>query len=208
MRRWAAGLGILLFALLGMPHRSEAGLIELIWEMSGPRMLGAGFGCTYTLKGEREDCRLASLLHGGKARQAVTRSDPHGPLVFVGGSYFFSTGHDSKTQEYDWFGTHMLAVEPGLKFRSKVRSGTNIRVSHGAGVSYDFLFGQPFRRFTKLGFTLTPIELEYKRVAVGFIVRIYPDGFKDDEFRSGRRVDHDGPSERLYGVSATLIFGQ
>ena len=74
-----------------------------------------------------------------------------------------STG---ETVDYKFFHEHMLAVSPALVVQSaKWREFT---IHHGAGVLYNFLFGQDFRRFDKFAFTITPIDFAVGRVSGGF----------------------------------------
>lgn len=49
MLKRIAVAGIVLVSLLGMPNRSDAGLLEFIWDMSGPQMINGGFGCNFYL---------------------------------------------------------------------------------------------------------------------------------------------------------------
>src|SRR5262245_11902739 len=56
MLRRAAGVGILLFAVLCMPRTSEAGLLEFIWDLSGPQIVNVGFGCNFDMKFKKQDC--------------------------------------------------------------------------------------------------------------------------------------------------------
>ena len=57
--------------------------------------------------------------------------------------------------------------------------------------------------------TIVPVEVEFRRrLAVGFKVRIYPNGFTDDEFGFGPRLDFNRPAEITYGASVSYIFKQ
>jgi hypothetical protein len=54
--------------------------------------------------------------------------------------------HDTDTdRHYGWFDANMVAAEPGVLWFSKVESQTTWRLGHGAGVSYDRLFGDKFQ---------------------------------------------------------------
>jgi len=200
MGRRIALIGSLLIALVGIPRPSEAGLLELIWELSGPRMLGAGYSCMYSLRtGERDQCRA-----GTGFVQGTSYSEKGRLFLVLGGSIFASTGKDSDTQSYDWGEIWMVALEPGVAFRSYENSA--IQVHHGVGISYDVLFGGDIRRFDKFAFTVTPVDFAYKRVAVGIKYRLYPNGFTDDEFKPGPRVSMNRAFESVFSLTFNVIL--
>ena len=200
-RRIVAGAALVL-ALLGVPRPCDAGLLEFIWEMSGPQLLGAGYGCFFTLRMKSEECRV------GGATLALTQPKAPKVLISLGGAVFGSTGKDSDTQGYDWGEVWMLALEPGVFVRSRqyVEGSRAPQLSHGAGISYDLLFGRDFKRFDKFAFTITPIDLAWKHVAVGVKLRLYPNGFTDDEFKPGPRINQNRPFESTLGFSFSYII--
>jgi len=205
MSRRIAVLGMLLFALLGMPRTSNAGILELIWEMSGPQMVGLGYGCLYSLKPVKQDhCRIGSTFFSpAMQKKNVNR----GPYLALGASIFGSTGRDSATQGYDWGEIWMLALEPGLAVRSyECGPNSEVQVHHGVGISYDLMFGRDIRRFDKFAITVTPIDVVLKRVAVGIKLRMYPNGFTDDEFKPGPTISQNRPFEATLGFTFSVIL--
>ena len=204
MLRRIAILGMIVFALLGVPRSSDAGLIEIIWEMSGPQMIGSGVSCLYSFRLQKQECRIGGMFFKPPLEQP---KNPHGPFLVLGGSGLVSTSKDSDTQEYGWFDANMVAFEPGVIVFSKLESSaSNVRIGHGAGVTYGLLFGDKFRRFDKFGFSIVPIEVSYKKIIVAAKIRIYPNGFTDDEFGFGPRLDFDRPAEATYGFSFSYII--
>ena len=202
MLRRMAVVGTLLFALmLGAPRPSDAGILEIIWEMSGPQMLGVGYGCLYSLKGERQ-CRIGSGFFKGLAQE---RTKGPGPYLGFTGIIYGSTGKDSATQQYDWWEVGMVALEPVIAFRS-YECGTDVQVHHGVGISYDILFGRDIPTFDKFAFTVTAIDVTIKRVAVGVKFRLYPNGFTDDEFKPGPRLNMNRPFETTVGFTFNVIL--
>ena len=197
--------GILLVAL-GLPRSAHAGLLDFIWEMSGPQMIGTGYGCFLTLQWKREECRV----HGVPVPVKIEQGAPHrgGPFLVLDASYLFSTGKDSATQDYDWGQVQMVMLEPALAFRSIGESGRDtVRIYHGVGVTWNYLFGKDMRGFDKFGYKFTPIDIAYKQVAVAFEIRLYPNGFTDDEFGAGPRLDFNRPHETTYGVKVSWAIG-
>jgi hypothetical protein len=195
--------GSLLIAVLGVPRPSEAGLLEIIWEMSGPQMLGLGYGCMYSVRtGSLEQCRLGAGLISRDKNYATK----NGPFLVLGGSILGSTGKDSRSQGYDWGEIWMLALEPGVAMRSYDNQQRDIQVHHGVGISYDVLFGDDIRRFDKFAITVTPVDVAFRRVAFGVKLRMYPNGFTDDEFKPGPRVSKNRPFETTLGFTFNLIL--
>jgi hypothetical protein len=203
MLRRIAVLGLMMFALLGVPRPSDAGLLELIWEMSGPQMIGSGVSCLYSGRMQLQECRIGGMFLQPLHQQP---KNPHGPFLVLGGSGLVSTSKDSDTQQYGWFDANMVAFEPGLTVFSKISPSSNVRIAHGTGVTYGLLFGDKFRRFDKFGFSLVPIEVSYKRIIFALKIRVYPNGFTDDEFGFGPRLDFDRPAETTYGFSFSYII--
>lgn len=200
MRRRIVLVGTLLAALVGAPRPSDAGLLEIIWEMSGPRMLGLGYGCLFTLGMKTEECRVGSAMLNHRADVTKPKLQP---FIVLGAVLYGSTGHDTPTQSYEWGEVWMLALEPGLAVRTK--DGT-VRIHHGAGISYDWVFGREIRGFDKFAFTLTPLDVAYKRVAVGVKLRFYPNGFTDDEFKPVPKVSRNRPAETTLGFTFSVIL--
>jgi len=205
MGRRLAVMGTLVVALLGAPRPSDAGLIEIIWEMSGPQMIGLSYACMYGVESRGlEQCRIGQFIsrdlkQGGK-----------GPFLVLGGGIFGSTGKDSATQHYDWGEVWMVALDAGVAVRSYTCAGADgrdeVQVHHGVGVTYNRLFGHDFRPFDKFAITITPIDIAVKRVAVGIKLRMYPNGFTDDEFKPVPVVSQNRPFETTVGFTVSLIL--
>jgi len=203
--------GTLMLALLGTPRPSEAGLIDFIWEMSGPQMIGAGYGCLFTPPPNivKKGCRLGGVagytaLIANDQQRAANQKEAR-LFVALNGAYYFSTGknaEDSVTGEqfdYRFFRAHMLAASPAVVLQS-TKLG-ELTFYHGTGITYNFLFGQDFRRFDKFGFTITPVDVSFRRVSAGFTLRFYPNGFTPDEFGFGPRLDYDRKGEWVMGFN-------
>jgi hypothetical protein len=202
MRRRFGALGVLLFVLLGLPRTSNAGILEFIYEMSGPQLLGYGHACILSLRSKPVRCQFDVV------RDSPDDQNRRGPHLVLQGSIFFSTPRDSETVEYDWFDVGMVALEPSLMVTSKLPSSRNgVRISHRAGITYNYLFGRHFDSFNKVGFLIVPIEVTYRNIALAAKIRLYQHGFTDDQFGVGDlRLDRDRPSEAVYGASFSFRF--
>jgi hypothetical protein len=199
--------GALLLAVLGVPRPSHAGLLDFIWEMSGPQMLGFGYGCFLTTQLKREECRV----HGVPIPVDVKTGDPHrgGPFLVLDASYLFSTPRDPNAlEQYDWGHVQMLMLEPALAFRSIGESGRDtVRIYHGVGFTWDYLIVKDARNFDKFGYKFTPIDVAYKQWAVALEIRLYPNGFTADEFGFGPRLNFNRPNETTYGFKVSWALG-
>jgi len=233
MRRQIAIGATLVVAILGAPRLTEAGLLDIIWEMSGPQMLGVSFGCLVApgakTKAEKFDhCRLGEVPVVAVQRvstnpDASTAANTDRPRTFIGfsGGIYGSTSQDSSTQKYKWWEIGMVELGAGLSFRSFNPPDNHVRVNHGFGVIYERLFGRgiddledgkPFNNgaihpFNKFAFSVTPIDVTINdKVAVGIKLRLYPDGFTDDEFKAGLPPAEHRPFESTVSFTFSYII--
>ena len=187
-------------ALFAFPREGSAHFMDFIWEMSGPQMIGVVFGCEYDPKENKTDCRAIDKLLG---KDVAERTEWRSVWVALDSALYFSTGKDSDTLQTRAFRTYMVAFEPMLMRGSSGNGGDGFSLYHGAGISYDFLFGSKFSRFDKFGFKLQPIGFKYYSLTVAYILRMYHNGFTPDEFGvEPRQHDLDRPFETVHGVSA------
>jgi hypothetical protein len=213
MGRRIAVAGALLLALLGAPRRSEAGLLEIIWGMTGPQMVGASYGCLFELRGFRVDqCRVG----GTPFRRS---EDPlHGRwFVGIGLAGLFSTTKDSETQKYGWGEIWMVGADTGLLYRSfdyeapdglaKNPDEKVVQIHHGFGITVNRLFGRKIGPFTNVGIVIVPIDVRVRRLSFGVRLRLYPDGFTDDQFKRGLPTFvGDRPFEATIGFAGSYVF--
>ena len=61
----------------------------------------------------------------------------------------------------------------------------DVRIHHGVGVTLQLSVWSNFKRFDKFAFTFSPFDVAYKDFRVGLTIRLYPNGFTDDEFGFG-----------------------
>ncbi len=95
MVRKLVAVGALFFAMLGAPRTSEAGLFDFIWEMSGPQMIGAGYGCLFTPPPNivKKGCRLGGVagytaLIANDQQRAANQKEAR-LFVALNGAYYF-----------------------------------------------------------------------------------------------------------------------
>jgi hypothetical protein len=197
--------GIALVALLALPRAANAGILDFIWEMSGPQMVGGGFACRWTGDSTKpQECRAGSALKFATRNLKEPWFKP--PFYFgLAGTYHFSTGKNSGDIEYRAFRHHMLSLEPTVDVRSYER-GENFRLYQGGGLTLNYVFGVGHKPFLKPGIKLTPIAVEYKNWSVAANVRLYPDGFTPDQFGKAPPLQSDRPREFTFGVGVSYIL--
>jgi hypothetical protein len=194
------GIGL----LVGTATDARAGLIDIIWDMSGPQMVGLVLRCRVPLDGGATKCDLVEKKVGIQAGQTDVMK---GPRVWfnVEGAVYTSTGKNEGNTNYRAFRTHMLGFDPVAEYAWV--SNDRVRVFSGAGATLQFLVGDGFNRFGKAGFKVRPIGVEIgDRVELAFNVRLYPDGFGADQFGFGPPPTGDRPFERTFGFTAGYKF--
>jgi hypothetical protein len=183
--------GIVLLALLALPRAAGASIIDIIWEMSGPQMVGAVAECRLDLRTEKTECRVVDKRISGALDSRATRR----LWLDLQGAVYFSTGKDSPDRKYTFGDTGMLKFEPMFHVQSYRAHDKDFSIYHGVmGLSYDFLFGKHFRRFDNAGLKLSPIGVTMGRVDVAFNMRFYPSGFTPNEF--GAKTAISNPNSR------------
>jgi hypothetical protein len=210
MARRIAAIGAVLCVLIGIPRASDAGILDFIWEMSGPQLIGVSEGCLYSPKDKKfVQCRLGDIPTFLRRHMDIKSK---GPFIGFSAGLYGSTGVDSRTQQYDWFQVGMLELATGLSFRTyqgggkddaSGNDGNDVQIHHGFGVAYERLFGKHMSAFNKFAITITPVDVTVKKIAFGVKLRIYPEGFTDDDFNSALPQVSDKPFE----TTISFTFG-
>jgi hypothetical protein len=195
--------------VLSTPRTGSAGIGELIWEMSGPQMIGGGIQCKYTIGFTLEQCYVTvpipPLGVSGVPRKRLR-------LSFDGGVYV-STGKDSGDIDYEAWKTWMLAFDPMIELVTWDNGDTDFKnrheVYHGiAGFSYNFLFGSDFGSFSNAAIKVRPVGYRHGRFNFEFDMRIYPRGFTAADFGKVSPTPDPVKTEVTYGVSLGIAFKQ
>jgi hypothetical protein len=175
-RLWTAA--VVLGAAITAPRDARAGIIEFIWEMSGPQMIGVLAECRLNFDGGGVDqCTAAGFPFAGEDTPR-----PRKLWLTLDAGVYFSTGHDVSGQDYEFGRTWMLSFDPMIEIQTVSRP--KFAMYHGVmGVSYNFLFGEGFRKFTNVALKVRPIGVIIaNRVNVAYNLRLYPNGFTADQF--------------------------
>jgi hypothetical protein len=218
MRRRISLAGIVLAAVLASPQLASASIIDFIWEMSGPQMIGVPIYCDIDLRTDEKECRIGGIrLPSPKlttVEKAAREREDYRAFratrtfwLSMQGGVFASTTKDSDMSEFEAWKVQMLSWEPMLGYRSFSSASERFVIDHGlAGVSYFILFGSDFKRFHNVGFKFTPIGVTYRWVNVSYNVRLFPSGFTSEQFNvDGSSTTHRG-REILTGFSVGFLF--
>ena len=169
--------GFVLAAVFGLPQSASASIIDFIWEMSGPQMIGFNAQCEFDVHNQRYEC---FALDAHIAGERNVRSERRLWLTLTGGVYF-ATGKDSEMRPFSFGKVQMFSYEPTLDVRSFSRG--NVKIDHGViGLSYFFLTGSDFKNFDNVGMKLVPISVTINRLTISYTVRIFPNGFTTEQF--------------------------
>jgi hypothetical protein len=185
--------------VIGLPIPARASFLDIIWEMSGPQMLGYGLVlCRVPIVGGQTSCQVTEKRVGPGSPTISERR----VWLNLEGAVYVSLWKDQGETDYRFGRYYMASFEPAIEFASK-RSG-NVRLFHGAGLASHFLAGPDFRRFTNAGFKVRPIAFEFgNRFELAYNERYYPNGFGADQFGFDVVVPEDREFERSWGVTFT-----
>src|SRR5262245_43866352 len=158
--------GIALVALLSFPTVARASIIDVIWKMSGPQLVGAVLHCDvdpvsapspdYT----RSECRVLDYRFTGALKERKER--PWWLSLDLGA--YTSTGRNSEDLDFKKFDDNMVAFEPMFEIRGYTTPSGNLMFHHGlAGFSYNVLFGPEFGTFDKAGLKFRPVGVTIHR---------------------------------------------
>jgi hypothetical protein len=204
-RQWT--VASLFVVMCVIPRPASANLWDLIWEMSGPQMIGFRAECRHGFDGTFAGCRIPP---GFPIGNVGARTNVRTWLALEGGLYV-STGKnaddpDVDEVEFEFGDAFMIAFEPMIEVRS------TSWMHHGVlGVSYDFFLGPDFRRFTNAGFKLRPVAVAVPvgggfTLDVAYNLRLYPNGFTASDFNKAPVPVLRNRSEAVHSISFDVRF--
>jgi hypothetical protein len=202
-RRLAISCAVL-FATLVFPRQAHAGLGDIIWEMSGPQLVGAIVRCRMPFGGGAAECGVTAL----DAKSANVEKVWY---AIEGGGYV-STGHNSRGTNYRFGRIGMFAFEPMLEFRLDGDISQAYERNSGKGAVYvgvgpmvnHFIVKGPTPAFTKYGVKLRPIAIAFSGWALEYNIRVYPDEFTPDLFGFGPPTTGNRPFEAVQSISVSV----
>jgi hypothetical protein len=187
--------------ILGSALDARAGILDFIWDSSGPQFIGKVFRCRAAIKGEQK----CDPLFG----RPVTGPDAPFWISLESGVYI-SLWKDSETDDevsvpFRFGRTVMFAFDPMAEFQSVRRSSW--RLYHGIGATSQMMASGDFPKVGNLGYKVRVAGIEWNNGAsVAFNLRFFPDEFGADQFGVGLPPVGDRPSELTWGVTVALPY--
>ena len=207
MRRRLCMVASVFVVMLTLPRIAHAGIGELIWEMSGPQMIGGGLECKFSPTTGKLEISYATL-----PVPLLTPEAPRRFRISLDGGIYTSTGKNAGDVDYQAFKTWMLAFDPMIEvvsYDNGVQGKGRRELYHGVmGVSYNYLFGSGFAPFTNVALKLRPIGYGFGRFNVEFDLRMYPNGFSAGDFGKVAPEPESNRAETTWGVSMGIAFGK
>ena len=169
-------LALVVLGVFACARPADAGWLDFIWEMTGPRMIGIGGQCERSLKRDGEWRCILPLI--GQPRPGGRAPADDWFWVSAESYYYFSTaGNGFKTGGVQGFG-----FDPMLSLSRTSTKG--VRVSGGVGLTWQRFWSSDFDAFGNAGFKFKPIAVEFPipistaRASVAYNLRYYWDGFE------------------------------
>ena len=211
--RVKALLWIVTLVILAFPRSSHAGIMDVIWEMSGPQLLGFGLQCDIGLdRAISPECMLFGKRLGWESHQSQ--------LVWVNllAAAYFSTGRDNtdeNNQQVTFSGgrVRMIGFDPMFAMRVNPNAASAHRLHVGLGLSLNRFFGPDIDAFNNVAIKVRPLAWDWDRpfrflgqswkLGAAYNLRVYPDGF--DSTPNGGLAS-TGDSEAVHGFLVALSF--
>ena len=172
-------LWIVTVAILAFPRTSHAGLMDVIWEMSGPQLLGVGLQCDFRLqRGTNPECTFLGIRLGPRPSES--------PRLWVNllAAAYFSTGTDGEENgvqiPFSAGRARMIGIDPMAAVA--LYRGPTHRWHSAIGLSWNTFFGPDIDTFNNVAIKLRPVAWDRtfgNRITFGlaYNLRLYPDGF-------------------------------
>jgi hypothetical protein len=198
--------------LLAMPRPGSAGILEIIAEMSGPRMLGIGLECRLVFSGPQESCKTPRPV----AALFFAENQPDASMwLSVGGAFYWSLDATINEQHYETGEVKMWSFDPMLEIESKSwrldRKNVRLQIYHGVvGVSYNLLHGSHFPTFSNVGLKVRPFGIvipfsETWGVDFSYNLRLYPNAYTAEDFGKVPVPGVAGPGPGAEAVHSFVI---
>jgi hypothetical protein len=211
LRRRLAMCCAVMLATLIFPAHARAGLIDIIWEMTGPQMIGVSIRCRMSFRsGQNEKCVIT--LPVAQPGELALDPGPEKLWFALEGGAFVSTGKNSGDIDYKFGRIGMFAFEPMLEFRYAGDIGAAYSKKDGFGAVYggvgplinSFIVRGSTVAFAKYGVKLRPIAMVYSGWVLEYNVRLYTDKVTPDQFGFGPPMKYDRPHEFIHSIGVSI----
>jgi hypothetical protein len=202
--------GVVFAVVLAAPWTASAGIIDFIWEMSGPQMGGLPIECDVDFRpreGEQSpgyECRIGEIHVAGERN--FRHSELRRLWLSTGGAVYTSTPKDSAIP-FRGLKVGMVGYEPMVHFRSLQTRSKKFAIEHGVvGLSHLLIVGKGFKPFDNIGVKFMPLEVRYRWFALAYTMRVFPNGFTAAQFGGPTSTTTDRRSEIVNGFTATILW--
>ena len=192
---------MVLIALLAVPSAASAGLIDMIWELSGPQLTGL-----VLIRCQSKSAQIFGC--GGGNPFGIQATIDERIWVDYDLAFYWSTGKDAGPQEYEAFKVFLFSLDPKLVVQP-IKQANFFTI--GAGPMFNLFTGSGFDNFSKKGWKIVPAARfnagRLGNMEIAYTFRIYADEFVPDDFGPPpHAINVDKPREVVQGMSVTVKF--
>jgi hypothetical protein len=204
-----AGTLVMLFSC---PRDGTAGIIEIIAEMSGPKMYGIAGDCRLDLTGVWQSCKASTM----RRTVGMLVEERHDARIWLslGGGFYWSAKKTVNGLPYERSEVKMITFDPMLEIESKSwavpHSTVRLQLYHGVvGASYNFLYGDGVpNKFSNVGFKVRPFGIVIPIAGdfafdFSYDLRVYPTRFTAEDFGRTALVPEGNGAELVHA----FVFG-
>jgi hypothetical protein len=193
-------LALVVLVVLASARPADAGWLYFIWEMSGPQMIGIGGGCERSLRSGEWRCDVPLRRFPDVIRTRNQADDRWWVKAYS--YYYFSTSEN----QYDAGKVQGFGVDPQLMVAYYPGAGKSVRVTHGAGVSYQRFWSEGFTDTVNAGsYKVEAVSAEFgtgAKLKVAVNLRYWWDGFTSPAPNMTRQEKSEG----TIGFVASFTF--
>ena len=210
-------MALVMLAMLTCARPADAGWLDFIWEMTGPRMIGFGIDCEVAIA--RDPATACVTPFGRFPRPGTARlREGFDPRFWISTEAFYYRSKNSEAFSSSK-GVNGFGVDPMLVF-SRIKDmkypSKSIRFTAAAGLTLQRFWSEDFEAFGNSGFKFRPLSVEVPfiqdtRLNFAYNLRYYWDGYEATSAVEGTqripaafiKVDR---SETVHGFTVALIF--
>ncbi len=193
-------LWLTLLMTVGAAQSARASIFDIIWEMSGPQLVGFGAQCEF-------DRHSSSCFWRARSDFAAEDFIKRKIWLNVEPSLYLATG----AGKWEVGSVLMFAFDPMVAI--KVNDGDRYRLYTAAGASFNYFAGASVDDFGRVALKLRPLTFDYlpkrsrlKAVSFSYTWRYY-DGIAVTSDPIGRPVlGKGGPAEWVQGPTVAFLF--
>jgi hypothetical protein len=170
-------LALVVLAVLASARPANADWLDIIWEMTGPQMIGIGATCERSVRADGDWRCIVPFKRLGRPLGGA-RNEPLDWLwVSASAFYYVSTSHKG----YGGGDVQGFGFDPMLVF-SRFR-GEDVRFTSGFGLSLQRFWSSDFDAVGNAGLKFQPVAVEFPvggtaKAKLAYNLRYYWDGFE------------------------------